>query len=106
MARMNRETKTVQLMIERYCQDHHGFRKGLCDTCGQLADYAVQRIAKCPFGQDKPVCADCKVHCFKPDMRVKIREVMRYAGPRMSLRHPLLALVHLKRKLKNRLSRS
>jgi hypothetical protein len=102
---MDRETKTVRLMIELYCRDHHGSR-GLCDACGQLADYAVQRIVKCPFGPEKPTCSDCTVHCFKPDMRAQIREVMRYAGPRMSLHHPLLALDHLKRKLKTRPSRS
>ena len=96
---MDRETETVQLMIELYCRDRHG-SKGLCDACTQMADYAAGRIAKCPFGEHKPACADCTVHCFKPDMRAKIREVMRYAGPRMVWRHPLLALKHLNRKLK------
>ena len=98
---MDRETKTVRLMIELYCRDQHG-REGLCDACRALADYAAKRIAKCPFGKDKPACSDCTVHCFKPDMRAQIREVMRYSGPRMTWRHPLLALDHLKRKMKQR----
>lgn len=102
---MDRETETIQLMIELYCKNHHS-RAAICEDCKKLADYAAQRIEKCPFGVDKPACSDCTVHCFKPDMRAKIREVMRYAGPRMTWRHPLLALKHLQRKLKNRLSRS
>jgi hypothetical protein len=28
-------------------------------------------------------------------MREAVREVMRYAGPRMALRHPILAFLHL-----------
>ncbi len=28
-------------------------------------------------------------------MREKIRRVMRYAGPRMLLRHPVMALLHM-----------
>ena len=28
-------------------------------------------------------------------MRAKVRDVMRYAGPKMMLRHPLLTLLHL-----------
>jgi hypothetical protein len=34
------------------------------------------------------------MHCYKPAMREKIKDVMRYSGPRMSYRHPLLALFH------------
>jgi hypothetical protein len=35
------------------------------------------------------------VHCYKPAMREQIRVVMRYSGPRMAQRHPLLAAAHL-----------
>jgi len=101
MDAMDRETKTVRLMIELYCKNHHG-SGGICDRCKDLADYAVKRIEKCPFGPDKPVCSDCTVHCYKPDMRTQIREVMRFSGPRMTLRHPLLAFDHLRRKAHRR----
>jgi hypothetical protein len=94
---MDRETKTVRLMIKLCCQKHHGSKK-LCDNCRALADYCAKRMARCPFGVDKPACSDCTVHCFKPDMRAKIIEVMRYSGPRMVWYHPLLALRHLRRK--------
>jgi hypothetical protein len=98
---MDRETKTIRLMIELFCKKRHG-EESTCTACRELADYAVKRIEKCPFGKDKPTCADCTIHCFKPGRRDLIRQVMRYAGPRMTFRHPLLALDHLQRKLKNR----
>jgi len=98
---MDRETKTVQLMIELFCRDHHN-REVPCESCRELADYAEKRIAECPFGEDKPTCGDCTIHCFKPEMRVRIRDVMRYAGPLMIWRHPLLAIDHLRKKMQNR----
>ena len=99
---MNRETQTVRLMIELYCRDHHG-GESPCEVCGELVDYAEKRIAGCPFGKAKPACSDCRIHCFKPEMRTRIRDVMCYAGPRMAWRHPLLSLDHLRRKLRPRL---
>jgi hypothetical protein len=50
---------------------------------------------RCPFGADKPTCANCTIHCYRAEMREQVREVMRYSGPRMMWRHPLLALAHL-----------
>jgi len=51
-------------------------------------------MENCPFKEGKPVCSACSIHCYKPAMREGIRQVMRYAGPRMLLRHPLLTLAH------------
>ena len=48
-----------------------------------------------PFMKEKTFCANCKVHCYKPEMREKIRKVMRFSGPRMLLYHPALAVWHL-----------
>ncbi len=92
---MNLEKRTIRAMIRIYCRAHHGSRSGLCPACADLLIYAEQRIDKCPFGTGKPVCNHCTVHCYKPDMREQVRVAMRYAGPRMPLRHPLLALRHL-----------
>jgi hypothetical protein len=97
-----REEKTITVMIGIFCGDHHGESKGgLCPDCVALLDYARQRLAKCPFGPDKGPCSNCEVHCYKPQMRGRIREVMRYAGPRMIAKHPLLAIDHLLKKGKS-----
>ncbi|HEY98495.1 MAG TPA: nitrous oxide-stimulated promoter family protein [Dehalococcoidia bacterium] len=92
-SRIAREGRTVQVMISLYCRHHHHDRK-LCNECVELTNYALERLRKCPFGEGKTVCAKCPVHCYQPLMREKIRAVMRYAGPRMTLRHPFLTLFH------------
>jgi hypothetical protein len=93
--RMVREKRTVEAMIGLYCRAQHGAGHGLCAGCAALADYAWLRLQKCPFQQGKTTCAKCPVHCYRPEKRQQIRAVMRYAGPRMVLRHPRLALLHL-----------
>jgi len=93
--RMDREARTIRCMIDIYCRDKHASAShGLCAACSELRDYALARLDRCPFQEDKPACADCTVHCYKPDRRQQVREVMRYAGPRMFWRHPILALAH------------
>ena len=90
-----REKRTVSLMIRLYCKKKHGTRHGLCDGCRALNDYAVQRSDHCPFMENKTFCSNCRVHCYKPQMREKIRTVMRFAGPRMIFRHPVMAIRHV-----------
>ncbi len=82
-------------MIGLHCRDRHGCGPGRCDRCGALWEYTRQRVERCPFRDDKPTCLRCTVHCFRPEMREEIRAAMRYAGPRMPWRHPVLALLHL-----------
>ena len=94
-ARLTRERKTLAAMLRIYCRGRHGGRVGLCEECAQLHAYAMCRLDRCPFGAEKPACADCPIHCYKADRREEIRAVMRYAGPRMLWRHPLLAIRHL-----------
>ena len=90
------EKLLVSEMIALYCRRQHKTPKGsLCPECRQLHDYALTRIDKCPFMETKTFCSACKVHCYKPEMREKIRAVMRFSGPRMLLYHPILAIWHL-----------
>ncbi len=93
--RLRREQHTISAMLGIYCRDHHGTRGGLCGDCEGLRSYAEQRLRACPFQADKPACNHCEVHCYSARMRERVRRVMRYAGPRMLLRHPLLAIRHL-----------
>ena len=85
-----REKRTVALMIRLYCRKKHGTKKNLCPECEALSQYAMQRSDKCPFMETKTFCSNCRVHCYKPEMREKIREVMRFSGPRMILHHPVM----------------
>ena len=95
MRRTEREIQTVRKMIGIYCRNHHGGGKTLCEECRKLSVYAEQRAKKCPFGDDKPACSQCPIHCYKPRMKEQIGRVMRFSGPRMIYRHPILALRHL-----------
>jgi len=90
-----RERRTVAAMVGLYCRGQHSPGARPCAECAALLDYALLRIEGCPFGSGKPVCSKCRVHCYRADQRERIRRVMRYAGPRMLLAHPLLALLHL-----------
>ena len=93
--RLWREARTVEAMIHRYCRDRHHTANGLCAECAALLAYARRRLHHCPFQEHKTTCGKCPVHCYAPSMREQIRAVMRYAGPRMLLSHPLMALMHL-----------
>ncbi len=89
-----REKETVSLMIALYCRKKHG-SKTLCPDCAALDAYARLRSDKCPFMETKTFCSSCKVHCYKKDMRERIREVMRFSGPRMLFHHPIMAIRHV-----------
>ncbi|MCD6597110.1 MAG: nitrous oxide-stimulated promoter family protein [Bacteroidales bacterium] len=93
--RIDREIKTVETMIHMYCKAKHGSKDKLCESCSQLLEYAVLQYEKCPFGEIKPECLVCPIHCYKPDKKSEIKNVMRYSGPRMIYKHPVMAIEHL-----------
>ena len=86
-------------MIRLYCKRYEG-NKELCVSCRELLVYAHERLSKCPFGNSKSTCRKCTIHCYKSSMREQMRQVMRYAGPRMLLYHPLHAIKHMWREWK------
>ena len=92
--RRARELKTLLAMMVLYCRHHHPGRP-LCPECAALARYAERRLERCIFGDAKPTCSNCTVHCYRADMRERVRVMMRWAGPRMIFRHPVLAIQHM-----------
>ena len=98
---LEREKRVVSEMIALYCRKNHG-GKELCPECAALRDYAVQRSDKCPFMETKTFCSNCRVHCYKPEMREKIRTVMRFSGPRMLFYHPIMAIRHVIESMKEK----
>ncbi len=93
--RIKRENLTVKKMILLYCKDKHNSNDYLCEKCLNITEYADKKLAKCVFGDEKPICVDCRVHCYRKTERDHIREIMRYAGPRMIFRHPVMAVMHI-----------
>ena len=90
-----REKQVVSQMIALYCRKKHGGKKQLCPACAALDRYARQRSDRSPFMETKTFCSNCRVHCYDQAHRQRIKEVMRFSGPRMLMHHPLLALSHL-----------
>lgn len=94
-AKRQREKDMVSEMIALYCKRNHKTKGALCPECENLKEYALMRSDKCPFMESKTFCSNCRVHCYKPEMREKIRKVMRFSGPRMIFHHPVMAVSHL-----------
>lgn len=95
MGRIEKEKKVVQLMVGIYCNKKHGYKDGLCEECDELVKYAFHRLTNCKFGEVKPTCAKCPIHCYKKDMRQKIKKVMRFSGPRVLIYKPMEFIRHL-----------
>jgi hypothetical protein len=94
MGRIDREKKTIDIMLKVYCHDFHSTSDELCADCAVLREYAHRRLDACPFHENKPACNKCTVHCYSEKKKAQIKDVMRYSGPRMMLKHPVLSLLH------------
>lgn len=98
MGRIEKEKDTIKLMINLYCNKKHKTKvdsEGLCDECKELLEYANKRLSLCKFGDDKGSCSRCKIHCYKKDMRERIKEVMKFSGPRLIIYDPFELIRHM-----------
>lgn len=93
------EKDTIRFMIELYCRKLHkeaGGAKGkLCPECQELLEFNYQKIDRCPMMAEKTFCATCKIHCYPKERREQVRKVMKWAGPRMLIYNPKLAIKHI-----------
>ncbi|QYJ78601.1 nitrous oxide-stimulated promoter family protein [Shewanella acanthi] len=91
------EHQTISAMAKIFCKANHQGQTeaGLCSECLALLEYAALRLDRCPYGQNKPTCNKCPVHCYKPNQKQQVKEMMIFAGPRMLLTHPIRAIKHL-----------
>ncbi len=100
MTRLETEKLTFSKMLRIYCNKEHKTPVGLCSGCKEMEEYAHFRLDKCPFGKKKPNCKHCQIHCYKPDLRERAKQIMRIAGPHMIYRHPVLAFRHILKSVK------
>lgn len=91
---IQKEKEIVKEMIDRYCRKIH-HQNELCKECQVLKNYALTRLSHCRFGEEKTACSNCKVHCYKPIYREKMKVVMRTVGPLMLFYHPIYSVKHL-----------
>jgi predicted amidophosphoribosyltransferase len=92
-SKIEKDKATVAFMIELYCRHKEG-NSTLCPRCKQIMEYAMDRLEHCRYGVNKVACKNCPTHCYRPEMRQAIREVMRYSGPRMMIYAPWIAIKH------------
>jgi hypothetical protein len=93
--RLKRERETIRVMVQLFCRGQHHTTGGLCGDCESLLAYAMERLERCVYQDKKPTCANCPIHCYRKDRREQVRVMMRYAGPRMLFKHPILAILHI-----------
>lgn len=102
--KLAQEYATIAAMVQIYCKASHAaphsqkrFQKSnyLCHDCISFLDYAKTRLDRCPYGEAKPTCNTCPIHCYKPSQKQQAKTIMKFAGPRMLWHHPILAIKHL-----------
>ena len=110
----DKERKDLRVLAQFtsvYCKVHHVAEKAalhsdtpafanlnvdkytVCDSCREFLSYAIERRLRCPL-DPRPVCKHCHVHCYKPDYREKVREIMRFSGKYLMMRGRLDLLWH------------
>lgn len=105
---LEKEKKIIPIMIAKYCKGNHkaerkaqGVKgKLVCAECKELTEYALFRLDKCPFKVNKKFCSFCKIHCYKPEMRGRIKQVMKYSGHRLMFRYPIFCFSHVAQMIK------
>lgn len=88
------EKEMMSFMIGLYCRKKHRQRE-ICPACRELLDYAMLRVERCPKRKVKTFCSSCTTHCYQKEKREQVREVMRFAGPRLFFYRPKWAWKHL-----------
>ena len=61
---LKQEYKTIETMIRMYCKNIHNCEEELCRECSDLLKYAEERLNNCKFGENKPTCDRCTIHCY------------------------------------------
>ena len=95
MSKIAKEKEVIELMIKIYCNKKHKSRDDLCSDCKELLTYAHKRLDCCKFGEKKTSCKRCPIHCYEKDMKEKVKNVMKFSGPRLIIYKPIDFLKHL-----------
>lgn len=66
----------------------------LCPDCTAFLQYAVKKRLCCPLEAEKPTCRRCRIHCYAPQQRALVKQIMAWSGRRMILRGRLDYLWH------------
>jgi hypothetical protein len=96
-----REKRIIAKMIKIYCGKKHK-SDGLCSDCSNLLVYCENKINSCRWIKNKPNCSSCTTVCFSKENREKLRNIMRFSGPRLLYLDPAALFLWIFRKLFNK----
>ncbi len=101
--KLQRDLRVLARFVAIYCDDLHrqqnrspahirghdvttllGHEIELCDDCLRLLTHSLVKRSLCPL-DPKPACKHCPSHCYHPDYRAQMRQVMRHSGKRLIL---------------------
>lgn len=86
--RREKERRLLSCMVAYYCRKNHGNRVRLCPECADVDRFIRQRC-HCPRQEATRLCRSCPAQCGRPELKEKLRRMVRYACPRMLFRHPV-----------------
>ena len=55
----------------------------------------IYNILQGKFEEEKSFCSNCPIHCYKNDMKVKIKKVMKFSGPWLIIYSPIQLIKHI-----------
>src|SRR6056297_90918 len=91
--RLEMEKKVLRKMVHIYCRGNHS-KNSPCSECMEVINYGLNKIDSCIYGINKPFCSKCTIHCYEENMKKKVKDIMRYSGPRIIFYHPIISLKH------------
>ena len=98
-----KDLRTLRAIGCMYCKAHHASSvkgpHGLCEECTATVAFTHERTKNCPYGHAHN-CQDCTTKCNRGQQQQRVKAMMRYAAPRMLLRHPLMTMDYLSKKLR------
>jgi Nitrous oxide-stimulated promoter len=102
-----KDVRVIGRFVEVFCTGKHGsvlrseFKLpeglgsiNLCVECAGFTDYAIARRLKCPLQSENPVCKHCTIHCYSPEQRKRMQEIMAYSGRKLIMKGRLDYLWH------------
>lgn len=90
-----REKKMISQMIALYCHRNHHTRGAPLSRVRGAERLRPRPLRALPVHGDEDLLRQLPRARYKPDMREKIRAVMRFSGPRMIFYHPVAAIRHV-----------
>ncbi|WEG72495.1 nitrous oxide-stimulated promoter family protein [Vagococcus intermedius] len=88
---ISEEIQLIEVMIKTY---YHKTENSAPISEKRMLSYAKKRLEYCRFGESKTTCQRCPIHCYQENYREQMKKIMRFSGPKMILKHPILTVKH------------